>query len=655
MIKTNGFKAKSLAIIIAALCTPTPSIVLADDVVEDIETIQVWGTTISNDSSLLQDDIEKKQADHLSDLLRDQAGIDIGGSHSMVQGINIRGVDELDLNITIDGISQNNNMFHHSGNLLINADILKAVEIQVGTNSVLTGGLSGGVAFETKDGKDLIDVDQKFGSRIHANYGSNDYLGGSVSLYGQVTDEIDALAYITYTDKANFDDGNGDVVEGNDGQISNGIIKFGYDVDEHNRFELAYDKYIDEGDYFIKTNLGSGYNTDSNASTQDIEYSRTSLSLSYQLDLGDAINLHTSIYRNELSYIPNNVEGNSVHIGYSALAQSIINTADIKHTLKYGAQGYKQTSRNITDGIETNEETAKSHALYLEDELALTDALFITPGIRYNHYSVNMHSPATNDALDKTWSEFTFGLSAKYLLNDSWTLTAGTTELFQGPGLRETYTEYQTTFDQNLKAETGLNTNLGLAYQKNNVLGLDRLGFSVNVFNTQIDDYIDNWSIGKGNRANPVGTYTNSGDYDIDGFESTLSLRKEQWSAKLTYSKSDSEHKETDESLRYEVGDSMSLNVNYDLAELDASLSWTSLFTLDDDSIYAGQDVHKESYNVHHISMQWFPENIEGLIINAGVENIFNEQYFSHASFTNNTIKDYEPGRNIKLSASYIF
>ena len=44
---------------------------------DDIETIQVWGTTISNDSSLLQDDIEQKQADHLSDLLRDQAGIDI--------------------------------------------------------------------------------------------------------------------------------------------------------------------------------------------------------------------------------------------------------------------------------------------------------------------------------------------------------------------------------------------------------------------------------------------------------------------------------------------------------------------------------------------------------------------------------------------------
>ena len=234
--------------------------------------------------------------------------------------------------------------------------------------------------------------------RLHTNYGSNDYLGGSLSLYGQLSEQIDALAYFTYTDKANFDDGNGDVVEGNDGQISNAVFKLGFDVDEQNRFELAYDTYTDEGDYFIKTNLGSGYNTDANATPQDIEYSRSSLSLGYQLDLGELLNLRTSIYRNELSYIPDHIEGNSVHIGYSALAQSVLNFANITHTLRYGAEGYNQSSRTITSGVETNEETAKSHAIYLEDELVLTDALFVTPGIRYNHYSVEMYSSATNDA-----------------------------------------------------------------------------------------------------------------------------------------------------------------------------------------------------------------------------------------------------------------
>ena len=134
-----------------------------------------------------------------------------------------------------------------------------------------------------------------------------------------------------------------------------------------------------------------------------------------------------------------------------------------------------------------------------------------------------------------------------------------------------------------------------------------------------------------------------------------MNLRKAQWSAKLTYSQSDSEHQETGESLRYEVGDSISFNLGYELAELDANISWSSLFTLSDESVYARQDIYKDSYNVHHLSTQWYPENVEGLSVTAGIENIFNEQYFSHASYTSNTIKDYEPGRNIKLSASYIF
>ncbi len=169
--RKNRLTPTPIAMLISVICSTAFNPAFAETKAD--ETMKVWGTKVSNSSSLIADDIEFKQADHLSDLLRDQPGVDIGGSHSMVQGVNIRGVDELDLNITIDGMNQNNNMFHHSGNLLVNADILKAVDINVGTNSVLTGGLSGGIAFETKDAKDLLLPNQRFGARIYGNYGSN--------------------------------------------------------------------------------------------------------------------------------------------------------------------------------------------------------------------------------------------------------------------------------------------------------------------------------------------------------------------------------------------------------------------------------------------------------------------------------------------------
>ena len=651
MKNTLPFNKHALNVVIGTLCTGMSFISLAEQAPDTSETIEVWGTTITNDS-LLQDDIERKQANHLSDLLRDQAGIDVGGSHSIVQGINIRGVDDLDLNITVDGISQNNNMFHHSGNLLINADILKAVDIKVGTNSVLTGGLSGGVAFETKDAKDLLEPGEDFGARLYTNLGTNDYAGGSAAVYGQLTDNIDALAYYTYTDRNNFENGNGKEVTGNEGRTVDGIFKLGWDVNESNRLVFSYDRYNDEGDYYVKTNFGAGFAEDSDAQTEDIDYTRTSTSLAYELDKGDAITLRASVYRNELSYIALGTEGNSKHTGYTALATSKIALAGFNHTLRYGGEGYEQVSKRIENHVQTNKDTADSHAIYIEDEIAVTDQLFVTPGVRYNYFKVDMYSAGTNDSLDKSWNELTFGLAAKYLINENWSINASSTELFQGPGLRESYVDYSTNFDKDLKAETGVNNAIGFAFKDQNIMGLDSFGFSLNLFKTRIEDYIDNWAIGKGR---PIGTYENSGDYDIDGFESTLSLRKALFSARLSYSKSDSEQLETGEQLRYEVGDSISLNLGYEVPKYDLKFNWTSLVNRTDDSVSSGADIHKVGYQVHNISMQWLPSQLEALSMTLGVENIFDKTYYSHASYSSDTVQDYEAGRNVKLSASYVF
>mgnify|MGYP007000081182 CR=1 len=75
---------------------------------------------------------------------------------------------------------------------------------------------------------------------------------------------------------------------------------------------------------------------------------------------------------------------------------------------------------------------------------------------------------------------------------------------------------------------------------------------------------------------------------DIDGFESTLSLRKALFSARLSYSKSDSEQLETGEQLRYEVGDSISLNLGYEVPKYDLKFNWTSLVNRTDNSVSSG-------------------------------------------------------------------
>jgi len=458
--------------------------------------------------------------------------------------------------------------------------------------------------------------------------------------------------YYTYTDKDNFESGTGREVTGNEGRNYNGVVKLGWDVNDHNRVVFSYDKYNDRGDYYVKTNFGAGFAEDTDADTQDIDYTRTSMSIAHELDYGDAITMRSTLYKNELSYVTMGVEGNSEHTGYNVLATSKYTFGDTLHTLRYGGEGYEQVSTRIDSNVQTNKDTADSHALYLEDVIQLTQRFSFTPGVRYNYYSAEMESAGANDSLDKSWTEFTFGLEGKYRLTDAWTLSASATELFQGPGLRESYVDYATEFDQALKAETGINKTLSVAYLENDVMGLDRLAFTFNLFETRIEDYIDNWTIGKGN---PVGYYENSGDYDIDGFESSLSLRKAQFNARLSYSKSDSEHLKTGEQLRYEVGDSIALNLGYDIPEYDVNVNWTTLVTRTDDSVFASADIHKAGYQIHNITMQWLPKDMSALTVTLGVQNVFDKAYYSHASYSSDTVQDYEPGRNVKLSLSYLF
>ena len=212
---------------------------MASEEVVKGETVTIWGTEVKSSLvSLGEDTIELKQADHLSDLLRDQPGVDVGGAHSLNQRINIRGLQDTDLEITIDGARQNSLMYHHMGNLLVNADILKSVDIQVGANSVLNSGLGGGVAFETKDASDLLTGDDKAGMRVHTTYASNAYWMKSLTAYAK-EDNADILAYFTKIDRDNPEDGKGNETIGNDGEITNMLLKFGLDMNEHNVLSLV--------------------------------------------------------------------------------------------------------------------------------------------------------------------------------------------------------------------------------------------------------------------------------------------------------------------------------------------------------------------------------------------------------------------------------
>ncbi|MDN2663621.1 TonB-dependent receptor domain-containing protein [Psychromonas sp. 14N.309.X.WAT.B.A12] len=624
--------------------------------------VEVWGTQINNETSLLTHDIESKQAHHVSVLLRDQAGVDVGGSHSLNQSINIRGVTETDLNITIDGADQSNNVFHHVGNLLINPDILQSVDLQVGTNSIINGGLSGGVAFETKDADDLLREGETVGARIYGGYADNDYYSYSGTVYSRINEHFDFLAYYNAIDRNNSVDGEGNEKLGQEGKMQNILLKAGFNFSDSNRLELSYDYYDDSGDYALRTNLGAEY--DPTGAIYDISYNRETITLNHELSLAQT-QINSTLYSNTMTYNPDygegstNNEGITNNIGFKVLAETDVQASEASYTLRYGIEGQTQDAERTTDGERVgNKESTKSIAVYAENEIALTDKLLVTPGVRYDVYAMDANSS------DETFKEVSFALAAEYMINDQWTTRASATELFQGPALPGSF--LSTVHDDNpdLKAETGINYELGLSYETLNFAGMDTFGFSVTLFETQIDDYIDNSITGK------VGI-ENLGDVQIKGVESSVNMRKGQFTSRLTYSHSDSEYTDVNEdansdylktvgqALDNEVGDSFSLNLGYTFPSVNVKVNWTSMVTLDLHKDVS-EDTSKAGYDVHDLSIQWMPKQVQDLTLTAGIDNIFDEQYASHASnYTSleedRYTTDYEPGRNIKISASYQF
>lgn len=649
------------------------SVAIAQD--QTLEAVEVWETQVSSSSlNVKGSTIETKQADHLSDLLRDLPGVDVGGTSSINNRLAIRGIEDENLDITIDGAKVSNvNMFHHIGNLLVNPDILKKADIQVGTNSVVSGSLGGSVAFETKDGKDLLQDGRDYGARVQGNYNSNNSFEGSVAGYGKVSDKVDLLIYHHYVEKNEWKDGRGVGSFGTEGDVGNTLIKLGYDISDVQRITLSYDKLKDEGDYAPRPDFGKAYNQYATGNyLYPTEYNRETITLKHEVDLGDALFLQTSLYTNEnqleryekrdgvtqvVRPVPtgmNRYEGLLDGVvqtkGINSKAQTNIQTGSIHNTFVYGGLYDVQSSKVKWSGAQYGKnEEAKTGALFVEDAIKFENGFIVTPGIRYTNYKLDGAYGKIDD------NAFTYGLAAEYPLTDTFSLLASVTTLYKGVEMVDVLASnrlYMAT-NTDLKAETGINKEIGFKYEDKGILGADSIGFSFKVFDTTIDDYIvTTWP------TSTTAVIANGGTLDIQGFESSFAYAKGAFNALVTYSKSDSKFKNTGLATQREPGDSLSINLDYALLK-NLTFSWDSLFVMEETSKYIAAQNIKEAYDVHDIAVKWRPASVKGLTLIAGVDNIFDETYVSHAS-ENRTLNgvslaDYEPGRNVKLSFAYEF
>ena len=620
-----------------------------------------------------------QQASHLSDFLEVVPGVSVGGTSSVNQRIRVRGLDDTNLKVSIDGARQEGALFYHMGDVTIDPDLLKQTEVAVGNNSVTLGNdaLGGAVAFKTVDAADLLKPGQKIGAKLHAGYASNnDEVLTSATVFAAPAENVDLLAYYGKRNVESGEDGEGrELFEDSKGE--NILLKAGATIADDHRIGASFSRTEKKGVFPFRPDFPS---RPEDPIPQQVK--RDTYNVDYGFDPANPlIDVSANAYKTKTKILRDS-DGEA---GYEFDAEvkttgakieniSMIESSVGNHKLIAGVEHYKKESAMSRDFAKASSDEAKNTSVYLEDQWRL-DKLTLTPGVRYDRYE----SPKfVSDG--KTYNNVVGALAASYEIAPRTQIFASYTELFNGPDLG------QAIFNSNgegmyvnkdLKPEEGYNSEIGISTTLRDLTTAnDALQLSAKYFKSNIENYQQ--FIRTGNSAGRYGLNCTTGargsagnlqdcqgminsdeDYEIKGVELAANYTTNNFGMGLSYSRARSEGDKTGNSIpsvsggSADSGDRYMINLNYDSTS-ELGLGWRSTYV---DSITDNNGISKPSYDVHDVYMSYAPRQFQNIKATLGVYNIFDETYANHSSRLSDSeaTTDFEPGRNIKASLTYQF
>ena len=670
-----------LSVAVSAILCSQLAVAATDVPSTTLQTITVTANSsvrekVQEDGVDVEDYTPAQQASHLSDFLNVVPGVTIGGTSAVNQRIRIRGLEDSNLKVTIDGARQEGKLFYHMGDITIDPDLLKQADVAVGNNSVTLGNdaLGGAVAFKTVDAADLLKPGQKIGAKLKAGYASNnDELLTSATVFGAPSDNVDLLAYYGKRDTSSGEDGEGrELFE--DSESESFLLKAGAYVGNDHHVGASFSRTEKEGIFPFRPDFPS-------RSEPPIpqQVKRDTYGIDYKFNPSNPlIDIDTNVYQTKTRILRDSDYINDPGFDFNAQVQTtgakIQNTSDIAtnvgtHKLISGIEHYKKESEMERDFVKTGSDEATNTSVYLEDQWQM-GKFSLTPGVRYDRYK----SPDFI-AGGKTYDNVVGALAASYEIAPLTQVFASYTQLFNGPDLSQTIFNSdgdKTYVNNDLKAEEGSNAEVGIVTTLRDLtVAGDALQLSGKYFETDIENYIEfirsGLSCGPNLGNDCQGAVNKDEDYKIKGVELAADYKMNDFSMGLSYAHARSKGEDTGYSFysqtgsASDAGDKYMVNLAYQPTDT-TELGWRSTYVAPVTQTFIGRgevtELKKPSYDVHDIFMSYLPTQVEGLKATVGVYNIFDETYASHASRFDpleDDSTDFEPGRNIKASLTYQF
>ncbi|WP_444946796.1 TonB-dependent receptor [Microbulbifer sp. VTAC004] len=625
---------------------------------EPLETVVVVG--VATDTEITPEELDKQQANDLSDIFRQIPSVSVGGSLGIAQKIYIRGMEDTLLNVTVDGAPQTSTLFHHIGRVSIEPELLEKVEVQAGAGEATSGAgaIGGAIRFETKDADDLLDEGEQLGAMVKGGLFSNDGQKASASVYGKLSDSWGLLGSFVTVDRDDMEDGDGDTIYGTASDQDLAFIKLSGNLSEDQKLSVSFEQREESGEFSKPPNWPALQR----AILYPMETERQTFVVNHQFSLNELINLETTVYHTKSEAWR---ELYDYRASVESLGFDLRNTSSIgQHTINYGIEAREDEVEGLEGGLYSWLEEGQVRGAYIQDHWQATDALLLSFGLRYDKYELEQ---VTHD--DEADSQgFSPNIGMSYSFTDALTLTVGHATAMRGKEVGDGFTLWSAELAPDLDPETVDNTELGLEYSQ------DGLGLKAAIYRSAIDDVIFD-QVGR-----PV-YYENIGELETEGFELSASYVWDQLSISAAFNHNDSElNGETVEGYEHNGlanarGDTWNLTASYAITtKLELGWNFTLVQDLNDievlhrsvevdDEVDTTQKVDKPGYQVHDLYLHWEPGADDRLNVNLAVQNLFNEHYRDHSSVADysdipgfgNVAGIYEAGRDIRLSVDYRF
>ncbi|MEM7519989.1 MAG: TonB-dependent receptor [Pseudomonadota bacterium] len=634
----------------AALAQDTSSIVLNEIRIDGADAQTLLGNDV-----ITEEELAERNPATMADVFVGESSVTTSGGAAIAQRTFVNGIEESLLSVTIDGARQNKSAFHHTGNILLDPALLKSVEVSEGIAPADDGpnALAGGIAYTTKDARDLLEPGDPFGGTFTLRGGTNGQdFRSTLALYGQANG-FEWLLSGARSFGDDYEDGNGAVVPGTEPELTDVVAKIAYTTPTGKRFSFSGSQTEDTG--LRVGNPGPGGLTFLRPGFENTFARGTTTPGSFVL--AEGLSRRTSYTFTYTDEAPSGIFAPSVQLSYNEQEIDVIGARGTNTSFSgFIKNEFNISNGTLTAGIDFFDDSAEGEGLgpgpfassgredhsnigiFAQARQDLGDRVSVSYGARYDWQDF--------DAADgSTFSDSGFSVNGMIdiTLTDRLSLNAGIASTYGGFELGEaalinfgspwTYNDF--------RASRAESARIGLRY--------DDGVFSASgaLFRTDIEDLVER-------------TGARDAAYNVvtQGVELSFGYQSDRGFARANFTYADVEENDapigTTAFYRGRpTGSILALEAGYDLTD-EWRIGGNAEVAFENDDAA----VTLESYEVVNLYTSYRPRQQDNLEIRLDVQNVFDETYVARNSDAADgalAVPLNNPGRTIALTARLTF